>query len=111
MVSLSQAAENEAILADLPEKDLARLFGEIELLREKIRTRMLPVQVLPEIQAEDGEKYLTVQEVAEYLGVSPTWVDEHFHDLKGIHLASKTIRFRLSDVESFVRRQEAKEPR
>lgn len=51
------------------------------------------------------EKLLTIPELAEYLGICPTtayrWASQN--RLKCIRLGRRCVRFRLSDVEDYIR--------
>lgn len=53
---------------------------------------------------------LNVKEVAEYLGVSPSWVYNAFEEgyLSGIKLSHSAIRFRLSRLDEWLTQRETK---
>lgn len=51
------------------------------------------------------DKLLNAEEVAEQLGVKPSWVDEHArrNDIRSVQLG-RYRRFRQADVDEFVER-------
>jgi excisionase family DNA binding protein len=56
---------------------------------------------------------MTVEEVAQYLAMSPAWVRQHACGLRKPHLPSiklgKSVRFRRATIQTFIKAQERAE--
>ncbi|HYI44530.1 MAG TPA: helix-turn-helix domain-containing protein [Actinomycetota bacterium] len=50
------------------------------------------------------DRYLSVKEVADYLGFSPLWVYRHVRELRGSKLGGRW-RFSREDIDHYVERR------
>jgi predicted DNA-binding transcriptional regulator AlpA len=55
------------------------------------------------MRADDGERLLTVPEVAERIGMSTSWVEKHTGDLPARVSVAGNPRWRKSDLERWIK--------
>lgn len=87
-------------LADTESGAIPALIGEIEELKAHLLRKLLCQSApLPDVLWD-------AQTVAERMGCSTAFIYKHQHELGGVRVSEKLLRFRASAVERFIQRRE-----
>ncbi|MEW6777965.1 MAG: hypothetical protein AB1405_16830 [Bdellovibrionota bacterium] len=107
MAGQSSAAEIQDALDPL---DLAKELTESAAAAEEraARDRKLAAKIVQlHKPASQSTKYITCEQVAERIGMSPRWVRRHVEELGGFYMTDNALRFDPVKLEEYIKRRQA----
>jgi excisionase family DNA binding protein len=82
--------------------ELPRLLGELEALKALLLVRLLSPLPPPVLSNGQGDRWLTVEELAHKLGQSKDWIYRHAHQLPFTTRMGRSLRFSERGAEGWM---------
>src|SRR5262245_35698473 len=105
MSELIDILKNPERVNEIPQAEIARLLGEIELLKDRLLSRSRAADGSRAKPPEKSEQLLTVEEAAQKLGCSEDWLYRQSKKLPFVVRFGRQLRFSELGIEKYIRRR------
>jgi excisionase family DNA binding protein len=105
MSELIDILKNPERVNEIPQAELARLLGEVELLKDRLLSRSRAADYGRTKPPDKSDQLLTVEEAAKRLGCSKDWLYRQSKKLPFVLRVGRHLRFSELGIEKYIRRK------